>query len=25
VTQEVLRKYGTLWFNDESFVVRRRR
>jgi hypothetical protein len=25
VTQEVLRKYGTLWFNDEAFVVRRRR
>jgi hypothetical protein len=25
VTQDVLRKYGTLWFNDEAFVVRRRR
>ncbi|HEY7691239.1 MAG TPA: hypothetical protein VH816_02760 [Gaiellaceae bacterium] len=24
VTQDVLRKYGTLWFNDEAFVVRRR-
>jgi hypothetical protein len=25
VTQDVLRKYGTLWFNDEAFVVKRRR
>jgi hypothetical protein len=25
VTQDVLRQYGTLWFNDEAFVVRRRR
>jgi hypothetical protein len=25
VTQDVLRKHGTLWFNDEAFVVQRRR
>ena len=25
VTQEVLREHGRLWFNDEAFVVRRRR
>jgi hypothetical protein len=25
VIQEVLRKHGALWFNDESFVVTRRR
>ncbi|HEY8508826.1 MAG TPA: hypothetical protein VIL32_10740, partial [Steroidobacteraceae bacterium] len=24
-TQEVLQKYGGLWFNDETFVVSRRR
>ena len=24
-TQEVLKKHGGLWFNDESFVVTRRR
>ena len=24
-TQVVLRKYGGLWFNDETFVVSRRR
>ena len=24
-TQAVLKKYGGLWFNDESFVVSRRR
>ena len=25
VTQEVLRRHGALWFNDEAFVVERRR
>jgi hypothetical protein len=25
VTQKVLQKYGKLWFNDEAFVVERRR
>jgi hypothetical protein len=25
VTQKVLQKYGGLWFNDEAFVVARRR
>src|SRR5262245_49537588 len=25
VTQDVLRKHGALWFNDEAFVVRRHR
>jgi hypothetical protein len=25
VTQDVLRKHGALWFNDEAFVVERRR
>ena len=24
-TQDVLQKYGGLWFNDETFVVTRRR
>ena len=24
-TQQVLQKYGGLWFNDETFVVTRRR
>jgi hypothetical protein len=24
-TQQVLQKYGGLWFNDETFVVSRRR
>jgi hypothetical protein len=24
-TQQVLQRYGGLWFNDESFVVSRRR
>jgi hypothetical protein len=24
-TQKVLQKYGGLWFNDEAFVVARRR
>jgi hypothetical protein len=23
-TEEVLQKYGGLWFNDESFVISRR-
>jgi hypothetical protein len=25
VTQDVLREHGALWFNDEAFVVERRR